>query len=106
MTDFQINDREEKPIVLDIVKLVDSRALIQANSGGGKSWLLRGLAENSSGRIQTIIIDSEGEFATLREKFDFALIGNSGEMPVDLRSAALLARKLIELNISAIVNLS
>ena len=35
---------------LDLSTLVDIRLLIQANSGGGKSWLLRLIAERASGR--------------------------------------------------------
>jgi hypothetical protein len=32
---------------LDLPTLVDTRLLIQANSGGGKSWLLRLFAERA-----------------------------------------------------------
>jgi hypothetical protein len=31
----------------DVSSLVDTRLLIQANSGGGKSWLLRLIAERA-----------------------------------------------------------
>jgi hypothetical protein len=44
--------------------------------------------------VQTIILDNEGEFATLREKVDVLLIGDGGELPADVRSAGLLARRL------------
>lgn len=90
---------------LDLPKLVDSRMLIAANSGGGKSWMMRLVAEQAAGQVQTIILDPEGEFATLREKFDFLLIGSGGEIPCEVRSAALLARKLLELQASAVVDL-
>src|SRR5258706_6422209 len=53
-----------KKLELDLPKLVDTRLLIQANSGGGKSWLLRLIAERAG--IQTIVLDNEGEFASLR----------------------------------------
>lgn len=46
------------------------------------------------------------EFSTLREKFDFLLVGESGEIPCETRSAALLARKLLELEASAVVDMS
>jgi DNA helicase HerA-like ATPase len=32
---------------VDLPALVDTRLLIQANSGGGKSWLLRLIAERA-----------------------------------------------------------
>jgi len=93
------------PLRLDALELTNSRALIQANSGGGKSWLLRLIAEQCAKHIHIIILDPEGEFSTLREKFDFALVGRGGEMPTAVRSASLLARKLMEFRVSAIVDL-
>ncbi|KKK50899.1 hypothetical protein LCGC14_3120410, partial [marine sediment metagenome] len=78
---------------------------VQANSGGGKSWLLRRLAEQLFGKIQVIIIDPEGEFASLREKFGFVLVGQGGETPADVRSAEMVARRLLELRASAVCDL-
>lgn len=92
-------------IDVDVLSLVDTRALIQANSGGGKSWLLRLLAERVAGHVQTVILDAEGEFSTLREKVDMLLVGDEGEVPADVRSAKLLARKLAELRVSAVIDL-
>lgn len=79
--------------------------LIQANSGGGKSWLIRRLLEQSHGKVQQFVIDLEGEFSTLREKFDYLLAGKNGDTPAEPRSAGLLARRLLELNVSAIIDL-
>lgn len=94
-----------KDIRLDLDTLMKTRLLIQANSGGGKSWLLRRLAEQLFGKVPVIIIDPEGDFATLREKFGFVLVGKGGETPADSRSAALLAHKLLELRASAVCDL-
>src|SRR6266576_5828106 len=88
-------------VTLDLPTLLDTRLLVQANSGGGKSWLLRRLLEQSQGKVQQIVIDLEGEFATLREKYDYILAAKGGDTPADPRSAALLARKILELNVSA-----
>lgn len=85
--------------------LLPTRLLIQANSGGGKSYLLRRMVEQLFGKVQMIIIDPEGEFATLREKFDFVLVGKGGETPADPRSAALVAEKLLQLNASAVCDI-
>ena len=79
---------------LDLPALVDTRLLIQSNSGGGKSWLLRLIAECAG--IQTIVLDNEGEFASLREAGDVLLVGASGELPANPRHATLLARRLLE----------
>ena len=95
----------DKTLHIDLLRLVDTRMLIQANSGGGKSYLLRLLAERASDKVQIILLDPEGEFATLREKVDIALVGQGGELSTDVRSAALLARKVIEKRISIIVDL-
>src|SRR5437868_15004271 len=92
-------------VSIDLPTLLDTRLLVQANSGGGKSWLLRRLLEQSHGKVQQIVIDLEGEFATLREKYDYVLAGKEGDMPADPRSANLLGRRLLELNVSAIIDL-
>src|SRR5512143_3881503 len=105
-TKFQIGRTDKRQrIEIDLLRLIDTRALIQANSGGGKSWLLRLIAERTGQKVQTIILDPEGEFATLREKLDISLVGRDGEIPTDPRSAGLLARKLMELKVSAVIDL-
>lgn len=92
---------------VDLPKLMETRLLVAANSGGGKSWALRRLLEQTNGEIQQIVIDLEGEFYSLREKFDdYLLIGKGGDMNADVRAAALLATKLLELDASAIIDLS
>ena len=96
---------EHDGIRLDVPMLLRTRLLIQANSGGGKSWLLRRLAEQLFGKIPVLIIDPEGEFATLREKFGYVLVGKGGETPADLRSAKMVAHKLLELRASAVCDL-
>src|SRR5216684_496857 len=88
---------------LDLPTLVDTRLLIQANSGGGKSWLLRLIAERAG--IQTIVLDNEGEFASLRETLDMLLVGATGELPANPRHAALLARRIIEYKVSTVIDL-
>lgn len=90
---------------IDIPRLVETRMLIQANSGGGKSWCIRKLLEETHGKVQHIVLDMEGEFATLREKYDYVLAGKGGDVPADPRSAELLARKILELQASLIVDL-
>jgi len=89
----------------DLDLLLSSNLLVQANSGGGKSWLLRRAIEQVFGRVPQLIIDPEGEFSTLRGKFDVVLVGKEGDTPADVRSAQLLAHKLLELGVSAVVDL-
>ena len=92
-------------VTLDLDVLLRTRLLVQSGSGGGKSWLLRRLAEQLFGKVQVIIIDPEGEFASLREKFGFVLVGKGGETPADVRSAEIVAHKLLELRASAVCDL-
>lgn len=94
-----------KDTEIDLPKLIDSRLLIQANSGGGKSWAIRRIIEQAVGKVQIIVLDPEGEFTNLREKFDFVYAGKGGDAPVESRSAALLAHRLLELKASAIIDL-
>lgn len=101
MKEIQLNNE----ISINLPKLIDTRLLVQANSGAGKSWLLRRILEQSHGKVQQIIIDLEGEFSTLREKYDYVVAGKGGDTPATPQSAALLARKLLELNVSAIIDL-
>ena len=96
-----------RTLQLDVPHLIESRLLVQANSGGGKSWLLRRLLEQTHGAVQHLVIDPEGEFATLRERYGYVLAaaGDGGDCPVEPRSAHLLARKLMELRVSAILDI-
>lgn len=105
MSKIVIGKAAGKNVGFDIAELLVSRLLITANSGGGKSFLLRRLLEQGFGKVQEIVIDVAGEFATLREKFGFVLVGEHGETPADLRSAGLVAEKLLELRASAVCDL-
>jgi len=105
MTNINIGKSGKHQVAFDLDVLLRTRLLVQANSGGGKSWLLRRIAEQAFGKVQVIIIDPEGEFVTLREKFDYVLVGKGGDTPADVRSASMVAHKLLELNVSAVCDL-
>lgn len=51
-----------KPVSFDLASLLESRLLVQANSGGGKSVMLRYLLEQTYGEVQQIVLDVEDEF--------------------------------------------
>lgn len=91
---------------LDIERLVESRAFIQASSGFGKSYLLCELIEATHGHIQQIIIDPEGEFSLLRKDHDFVIAAaHGGDAIAHPRTAALLATRLLETKASAILDI-
>lgn len=96
---------QNKSIQINVNKLIETRALIQANSGGGKSYAIRKLIEMTHSSVQQIILDIEGEFASLRERYDFILAGKEGDIPASPRTAELLARKVLEYETSLIVDL-
>lgn len=90
----------------DLQKLIDTRALVQANSGGGKSHTLRRLLEQTHGKVQQLVIDPEGEFASLRERYDYVLAARTGgDTAADPRAAKLLAERLLQLGVSAILDI-
>lgn len=89
----------------DPMKVIETRLLITSTSGGGKSWTQRTVVEITDGIYPRIILDPEGEFSSLREKFPFVLAGKGKDVPADLRTAATLARKALELDLNLIVDL-
>lgn len=92
-------------VALDAMQLVDSRMLVCANSGGGKSHLLRLLIEQTAGKLPVIVLDPEGEFSTVRAKVNALLVGPGGDVPASQATAKLLARRLVELRTSAVIDL-
>src|ERR1039458_8964911 len=92
-------------ISVDLSKLLESRMVVQGNSGAGKSTTVRRIIEEAFGHVQIIVIDPEGEFGNMRGKYDFVYCGKGGDAPVESRSAALLATRLLELKASAIIDL-
>jgi hypothetical protein len=95
----------QAPISIDLETLLRSKLLVQASSGGGKSRTLRRLAEQAFGKVPVIVIDPEGEFASLREKFGFLLVGKDGDVPISVETAPLLAERLLRTGISVVIDL-
>lgn len=94
------------PPNVDLTVLLETRMLLVANSGGGKSWALRWLIEQTADRVQQIVLDPEGEFASLRERFDYIVCAPSGADAVATpATAAALGRALWESGTSAVVDI-
>jgi uncharacterized protein len=91
---------------IDLHRLLETRALFQANSGGGKSWALRRLLEQTAPLVQQLVIDPEGEFATLRERYDYIIAApHDADAIATPQTAAVLARRLLESGVSAILDI-
>ncbi len=59
---------------LDLEELLATRLLVQGNSGSGKSHLLRRLIEGCAAWVQQVILDPEGEFVNLSERFGHTVV--------------------------------
>jgi len=91
---------------LALDKLLTTRLLVQAMSGAGKTYALRRLLEQSHGAVQHLVIDPEGEFPSLRSRFDYVLAAKrEGDTLADPRTAKLLAERLLELGVSAVLDI-
>src|SRR6478736_10090655 len=62
------------PATLDLGELLATRLLVQGNSGSGKSHLLRRLLEQSAPWVQQCVIDPEGDFVTLADKYGHVVV--------------------------------
>ena len=86
---------------LDLEELLATRLLVQGNSGSGKSHLLRRLLEQSAHWVQQCVIDPEGDFVTLADKF--------GHVVVEAQRTELeltrIAARVRQHRVSAILNL-
>jgi hypothetical protein len=93
-------------ISINLPVLLQSRMLVQANSGAGKSWTLRRVLEQTAGGVQQLVIDPEGEFASLRERFDYIVCApHDADVVATPQTAAALARALWESGVSAILDI-
>ncbi|MDX7952193.1 ATP-binding protein [Lichenihabitans sp. Uapishka_5] len=89
------------PAMLDLEELLATRLLVQGNSGSGKSHLLRRLLEQSAAHVQQIIIDPEGDFVTLAERFGHVVV-DGDRSAADLET---IAGRVRQHRISAVLSL-
>lgn len=89
-------------VCLDLEELLATRLLVQGNSGSGKSHLLRRLLEQSAPWVQQTIIDPEGDFVTLAERFGHLVIDAQAHSEQGLQLAGERARSH---RVSTVLNL-
>uniref|UniRef100_UPI0022EB69A5 ATP-binding protein n=1 Tax=Falsiroseomonas oryzae TaxID=2766473 RepID=UPI0022EB69A5 len=77
-----------EPATLDLEELLATRLLVQGNSGSGKSHLLRRLLEQSASWVQQAVIDPEGDFVTLGDRYGHLVIDAAESGLGGLRRAA------------------
>jgi len=86
----------------DIEELLATRLLVQGNSGSGKSHLLRRLLEGSAGLVQQVVIDPEGDFVTLADRFDHVAIQAADHSEAEI---GRLAARIREHRVSVVLAL-
>jgi hypothetical protein len=67
--------------------------LVQGNSGSGKSHLLRRLLEGSAKWVQQVIVDPEGDFVTLADRFGHVVVDGGAHSEAELKRLALRLRE-------------
>ncbi|TGV55479.1 ATP-binding protein [bacterium M00.F.Ca.ET.141.01.1.1] len=80
------------PAKLDLEELLATRLLVQGNSGSGKSHLLRRLLEQSAPWVQQTIVDPEGDFVSLGERYGHLVIDAEEHTERGLQAAGERAR--------------
>ncbi len=90
------------PATLDLEELLATRLLVQGNSGSGKSHLLRRLLEQSAAWVQQTIIDPEGDFVALADRFGHLVIDAEDHTEWGLQVAGERARSH---RVSTVLNL-
>jgi len=91
-------------VKLDLQELITGRTFLSSISRYGKSWTARRIVEQVFGRTGIIILDPEGEYSTLRDKYPLLIIGK--DVPLVPEAAEYLADQILEHELSAIVDLS
>src|SRR6476661_6498930 len=89
------------PALLDLEELLATRLLVQGNSGSGKSYLLRRLLEQSAPWVQQAVIDPEGDFVTLADRFGHVVV-DAQRSEADLQRVAARVRQH---RVSVVLNL-
>ena len=87
---------------LDLQQLATGRTFVCATSGAGKSHTARRICEQLFGQVGLVIIDVEGEYASLRERYPFLIIGR--DVPVTPEAAEFLADQVLAGDLSVIID--
>ncbi|WP_424812204.1 helicase HerA domain-containing protein [Roseococcus sp. YIM B11640] len=94
--------RQGVAATLDLEELLSTRLLVQGNSGSGKSHLLRRLLEQSAPWVQQVIVDPEGDFVSLADKYGHLVIDVGDHSEASLARAADRVRRH---RVSVVLNL-
>ncbi|KDE56127.1 ATP-binding protein [Methanoculleus sp. MH98A] len=75
----------DRDVAIDAQELVTGRTCVIAQSGAGKSWGIAVLCEQLlQARVGFCLIDTEGEYFSLRDRFPLLWIGSTDDCDVDI----------------------
>lgn len=95
---------QNQDVEIDEKRLITERTFICSMTRYGKSYCLRKIVEEIFGKVGIIIIDPEGEYASLREKFPFLIVGK--DIPLNPDTAEFIAETTLKENLSIIIDSS
>ncbi len=107
-TNLFIGDNGEERIDIDAQKVVTGRTCVIAQSGAGKSYLIAVLCEELlKNNVPFCIIDTEGEYFSLREKYNLLWVGGrKSDINIEKTDFGKLAHKVIEEGVPMIFDVS
>ena len=105
---FLIGKDEDKDIDINAQKLVTGRTCVIAQSGAGKSYLIAVLCEQMlANDIPFCIIDTEGEYFSLRDKYRVLWVGGKkADINIENTDMKKLALKVVNEGIPLIFDVS
>jgi hypothetical protein len=88
--DLVIGTAGDRDFAVDAQHLVTGRTCIIAQSGAGKSWAIAVLCERlCAAGIGFVIVDTEGEYSSLREKYPVLWVGSDAQCDEDIEKVNL-----------------
>lgn len=93
-------------VQIGIHDLLDDNLLVIAMRRSGKTMRLRSISEQVGKHMPIYVFDHEGEFSSLREELPILICGENGEVPARHETAGVLARRLVEIGASAVLDIS
>jgi len=97
-----------KDLSIDAQELVTGRTCVLAQSGAGKSYLIAVLCERAlQAGVPFVIIDTEGEYFSLKEKFQLLWVGGSdADLQLDRINLKQLAERVVSAGVPLIFDVS
>lgn len=96
-------------VVADLDRLMEFGAFVEGTSRSGKTNLVRVFLEQTYGLVQHIVIDVEGEYATLRSaERPYLIVGNGRDvaLPAEADAIRRFALAIVQKGVSVIFDLS